>query len=276
MIRVENVAKRYGETTVLRDICFSAARGEWLGIIGPNGSGKSTLLHLLSGVEAATSGTIEVMGKDVASYSRKELSRILAVLQQDALPPIGYTVREVMEMGRFPFQNWLGQDSRDAEPLLSAITQRLNLDGIVHRTLDELSGGQRQRAALGKVMAQEPEVLLLDEPTTYLDIHYQIQFMDYVRSWQRECGLTVIAVLHDLNLAAQYCDRLLLLHEGKLLADGAPDEIIRKERIRQVFGVDPIVISHPLNRAPQILLQPEDGQQERTFGGGRDDVTSIH
>lgn len=257
MIRMEQIMKSYGDQPVLNNISFQVKKGSCLGIIGPNGSGKSTLLHLLSGVEKANAGQITIRGKDIGHYSRKELSRVLAVLQQDALPPVGYTVREVLEMGRYPFQNWLGKDTLDAEALLSVITEKLQLAPLLQRPLDELSGGQRQRVALGKVMAQQPELLLLDEPTTYLDIRYQVQFMDYVRKWQQEGGLTVVAVLHDLNLAAQYCDELLVLHEGKAAAFGTPDEIMEKRRLKQVFGTEPIIITHPVSGVPQILTQPE-------------------
>jgi iron complex transport system ATP-binding protein len=256
MIQVERLDKKFDGLLVLRDICFEVKPGEFLGIIGPNGSGKSTLLRLLSGVEPATAGNIKLQDKPIAAYSRKELARWLAVLQQDALPPIGFTVREVVEMGRYPFQNWLGEDTDDAAALVDAIIEKLDLGPLLERTIELLSGGERQRAALGKVMAQQPRLLMLDEPTTFLDIGYQIQMMDYIKAWQREASLTVIAVLHDLNLAAQYCSRLLVVHEGRLVAIGTPEEIIRSELIAQVYGTEPIVLKHPINQAPQILLQP--------------------
>jgi iron complex transport system ATP-binding protein len=258
MIRVEQISKHYDDQIVLQEIHFQVEHGMCLGIIGPNGSGKSTLLQLISGVEPMTSGHIFIRNEPIGQYSRKELSQQLAVLQQDGLPPLGYTVREVLEMGRFPFQNWMGKDRMDASELIEGIAEQLHLCTLLDRKLDELSGGQRQRVALGKVMVQQPEILLLDEPTTYLDIRYQLQFMDYVRKWQRECGLTIIAVLHDLNLAAQYCDQLLVLHEGKQVAIGTPNDIIEQERVAQVFGTEPIIIKHPVNGAPQILLQPQE------------------
>ncbi|MVO98957.1 ABC transporter ATP-binding protein [Paenibacillus lutrae] len=255
IIQVKHAAKAFDGTKVLRDINIEVAAGEFFGIIGPNGSGKSTLLRLISGVEPATEGQILLKGKDARGYPRRELARWLAVLQQDALPPLGYTVREVVEMGRFPFQSWLGTDRPDAGKLIDSIMLRLDLESLADRTVENLSGGQRQRVALAKVMAQEPRLLLLDEPTTFLDIGYQVQLMDYVSAWQREEGLTVVAVLHDLNLASQYCDRLLVVSEGQEVSTGTPDRVMNIEMIRSVYGTEPVVLKHPANGKPQILLK---------------------
>ncbi|NRF90266.1 ABC transporter ATP-binding protein [Paenibacillus frigoriresistens] len=256
MIKVENLSQSFREQQVLEDISFEIKQGEFLGIIGPNGSGKSTLLRLLSGIDPVKNGRVDLGGRLVSSYSRKELAKWLAVLQQDALPPVGFTVHEVVEMGRYPFQNWLGEEPADAEGLIDGIVRKLHLEPLIDRTIERLSGGERQRVSLAKVMAQQPRLLMLDEPTTFLDIGYQVQMMDYIKEWQRESELTVVAVLHDLNLAAQYCTRLMVVHNGKLAAIGTPDEIITSGLISEVYGTEPIVLQHPVNDAPQILLQP--------------------
>ncbi|OAS16958.1 ABC transporter ATP-binding protein [Paenibacillus oryzisoli] len=256
MIGVEGLYQSFREQQVLNNMSFEVGQGEFFGIIGPNGSGKSTLLRLLSGMDPVIHGKVCVNGNPISSYTRKELAKWLAVLQQDALPPVGFTVREVVEMGRYPFQNWLGEDSAESEGLIDAIITKLELDGLVDRTIERLSGGERQRVALAKVMAQQPSLLMLDEPTTFLDIGYQIQMMDYIRSWQQESELTVIAVLHDLNLAAQYCTRLMIVHEGRVVTIGTPAEIITSTQIADVYGTEPIVLKHPVSEVPQILLQP--------------------
>lgn len=256
MISFEGVHKTFDGTPVLNGVSFEVQPGEMLGVIGPNGGGKSTLLRLMSGVETPSSGSVRIDGKPVGQFGRKELARFLAVLQQDALPPVGFTVREVIEMGRYPYQNWLGEDERDAAGELDRIVERLGLAALAERTLEYLSGGERQRVALGKAMAQEPTLLLLDEPTTYLDIGYQVQMMDYIRGWQKSSGLTVVAVLHDLNIAAQYCDRLMVLHEGMAAAIGNPSDVLNVPMIERVYGTEPLIVPHPVSGVPQILLQP--------------------
>lgn len=255
MIEAIGAGKAYGGVTALHGLDWTVREGEWWGIIGPNGSGKSTLMRLLSGVERASSGMIRVRGRQVEDYGRKELSRMMAVLQQEGMMPVPYRVREVLEMGRHPYLNWLGQDPKEnVDVMIDGILEKLDLLDLADRHVDELSGGQRQRVALGQVMAQEPQILLLDEPTTFLDIHYQQQFMELVAEWRDEAGITVIAVLHDLNLAALYCDKLLVLRDGRAVSMGTPEDMLTSERIRSVYDVEPVIVAHPVYGAPQVLL----------------------
>lgn len=257
MIEVSGLTKRFSERVLFEQLEFSVRSGEFLGIIGPNGSGKSTLLQLLSGVDAEFEGNICLRGKPVQSYKRKELARWLAVLQQEALPLLGFSVREVIEMGRYPFQNWLGEEAEDPSSKIDRIMQMLDIAHLADEPLEQLSGGERQRVALAKVMAQEPELLFLDEPTTYLDIGHQVQMMDIVSRWRDESGLTVLAVLHDLNIAAQYCDRILLLHDRTIVKLDTPERVITPELIARVYGTEPLIAPHPVNKRPQILLNPK-------------------
>ncbi|MFD2370982.1 ABC transporter ATP-binding protein [Brevibacillus sp. GCM10020057] len=256
MIEVKSLHKAYHARAVVCGANFSVGAGEFFGIIGPNGSGKSTLLKLLSGVASADAGEILLGGKPIRSYARKELARIVAVLEQEALPPVGFRVREVLEMGRYPYQNWLGEEGEDSTVLIDDVVRMLGLSELQERKLDELSGGEKQRVALGKALVQKPQVLLLDEPTTYLDIGYQIQLMDIARSWQKNNQVTVVAVLHDLNLASLYCDRILLMHKGRQVSVGKSRDILRSSLIEQVYGIKPIVMEHPIHQLPQIMLQP--------------------
>ncbi|ADO55360.1 ABC transporter ATP-binding protein [Paenibacillus jamilae] len=255
-LEVAGLTRAYGKFHVLKNISWNVDEGAWWGIIGPNGSGKSTLLHLLSGVDQPTSGSVHIYGKKVGSYSRKELSQLVAVLQQEGIPPVGYTVREVIEMGRFPHQDWLGREKGvDVEAITDRVLARLSLTSLADRTLDRLSGGQRQRVALAKVMVQEPQVLLLDEPTTYLDLRYQLEFMELLAEWRQETGVTIIAVLHDLNLAAQFCDNLLVLKDGMVEGLGTSSDLLTEDRIRRVYGVEPVMLPHPDSGVPQLLLR---------------------
>ncbi|MCG7409977.1 ABC transporter ATP-binding protein [Paenibacillus sp. ACRRX] len=246
----------YGGRQVLHDVSLSVQAGEWLGIIGPNGSGKSTLLSLLSNAETPSKGAVSIYGKAVHAYKRKELSRLMAVLQQEALPPVHFTVRDIVEMGRFPYQSWFGSEREDSGLIVDHIMSKLQLEQIADRPLDRLSGGQRQRAALGKLMAQSPSIVLLDEPTTYLDIRYQVQFMDVIRDWQQDCGLTVVSVLHDLNLAALYCDRIMVMQEGVIAAEGTPQQLMTTELLQHVFDTKTVIVPHPDCSRPQVLVCP--------------------
>ncbi|WP_426449195.1 ABC transporter ATP-binding protein [Paenibacillus sp. S-38] len=254
---IKELGKSFGARTVLQGIDLEVRAGEWLGILGPNGSGKSTLLHMLSGVETPDRGGIELEGRPLAGYSRRELARLLAVLPQDALPPLGFTVREIVEMGRYPYQNWLGDEKEDRSALVERILSWLKLEELQERTVDALSGGERQRVALGRALAQEPKLLLLDEPTTFLDIGYQLEMLERIDRWKEECGMTVVSVLHDLNLASMFCDRLLLLHEGRIRGIGTPEEVLQPEGLEQVYGTRPYVLPHPDGGVPQILLGRE-------------------
>ncbi|AZN40940.1 heme ABC transporter ATP-binding protein [Paenibacillus albus] len=256
MMIVEQVSKRIGTRNLVQEISFNVEKGRMYGIIGPNGAGKTTLLQLLSGMEAPTSGEVLLQGQAIASIKRKELAKRVAVLQQGGIPAAAFTVREVVQMGRFPFQNWLGEERSDSEQLIHDAIETMGLTAIAHRQVDQLSGGERQRVALAKVMVQEPELLLLDEPTTYLDIGYQVQLLDTVKRWQQDRQLTVIAVLHDLNLAAHYCDELLVLHEGRMAAYGPPSGIMKPELILGVFGAKAVILPHPETGVPQLLLAP--------------------
>ena len=258
VLKVKDVSHAYGSQQVLHQVSFEVRRGEWVGVIGPNGSGKSTLLSLLSYAESPQEGSIQLFGKPIQSYKRKPLSRMMAVHQQDVLPDVHFTVRDIVEMGRFPYQSWFGSEREDSGDYLEQIMEQLQLTDIADRPLNELSGGQRQRASLGKLMAQSPSIVLLDEPTTYLDIHYQVQFMNIIREWQQECGLTVVSVLHDLNIAALYCDRMLVMHRGEIYRDGTPDEVVTPELMKDIFHTESVIVPHPECGRPQLLIKTGD------------------
>lgn len=244
---------------VLHEVSFRFQAGGMYGIIGPNGAGKSTLLSLIAGTALPDAGELRLGGKPAAQWTRKELARHVAVLQQGGLTPVGFTVKEVVGMGRFPYQNWMGEEKRDSAPLVERILALTGLSDMADRQIDRLSGGERQRVALAKVMVQEPRLLLLDEPTTYLDIGYQLQLLDTVKQWQREQGITVVAVLHDLNLAAQYCEELYVLRSGRIEASGPPEAVVNAELVERVYGARSVVVRHPVSGVPQLLLHPQSG-----------------
>ena len=252
---LEAVALRfaYGGRTVLHDLSLRVASGEFVGLLGPNGSGKSTLLRLLAGLLRPAAGEVRFAGRPVSEYSRRELARRVAVVAQEPVLPEGFTVAELVLLGRTPhlraFQPEGPADFAAARRAL-AVVDCLDL---AERRLGELSGGERQRAALARALAQEPELLLLDEPTTHLDLAHQQAMLAALARLNCEAGLTVLAIFHDLNLAAASCARLVVLREGRLVADGPPESVITPDLIGQVYGLDAQVIAHPRTGRPVVL-----------------------
>lgn len=255
MLEVENLSYRIQQKTILEGISFHVQKGETLGIIGPNGSGKSTLLKLLSRLDSPDEGKIVLQGKALSQYKGRKLARKIAVVTQDGIAPLPLTVQEAIEMGRYPYQSFWQKESTEDYHVVERVMAQTKVTGLKDKALDELSGGERQRVAIACSFAQEPELLLLDEPTTFLDIGYQLAILTMVKSWQQETGGTTIMVLHDLNLAAQYCNRLLLMEKGKMIHVGLVEEILESELLSKVYGTRPLIINHPNLGIPQILLE---------------------
>jgi iron complex transport system ATP-binding protein len=254
MLEVQDLCYGIQQKRILDRISFHVITGETLGIIGPNGSGKSTLLKLLSRLYSPDEGKIMLQGKPLSFYSGRKLARKVAVVTQEGISPLPITVQEAVEMGRYPYHSFWTKESIEDSLIVERVLEQTRLLELKEKPLDELSGGERQRVAIACSFSQEPELLLLDEPTTFLDIGYQLAILNMVKSWQQETKGTAIMVLHDLNLAAQYCDRLLLMEKGKMIHIGHVEEIIESELLSGVYGTRPIVINHPNLGIPQILL----------------------
>ena len=254
MITMKSLSYRYESAHIFQDLNYSFTSNQFYGIIGPNGAGKSTLLQLIAGIRKPSTGSVIFQEQPMHHFSRKIIAKKIAVLQQGGLPPLGFTVREVIEMGRFPYQSWVGVEKENTNKIIEDAIQLTGLTNLIDRRLDQLSGGERQRVALAKLIVQQPEIILLDEPTTYLDIGYQQIIMDVVKSWQQQQKLLVIAVMHDLNLSALYCDQLLALHNGQIIASGKPQYVLTAERMKQMYNASTVIIQHPINESPQLLL----------------------
>lgn len=254
MLQVQNISYSLQNKPFLSGIHFHVKRGETLGIIGPNGSGKSTLIKLMSRLFLPDEGQILLDGQPLSRFRGKSLARKLAVVSQEGVATLPITVQEAVEMGRYPYYSFWHRDGNQDEEIVQQVMEKTGLSPLKNKSLDELSGGERQRVAIACAFAQEPEILLLDEPTTFLDIGYQLAILNLVRTWQKETGGTAIMVLHDLNLAAQYCDRLLLMEKGKVVQLGEAREIIDSELLSMVYGTRPVIIDHPNLGIPQILL----------------------
>lgn len=246
-IETQHLAGGYGTKPVVRDINLALQTGEWLSLVGANGSGKSTFLKLLCRILNPTGGVVLLDGKAVRDLPPNVVAQKMAILPQQPTIPAGLSVYQLVSLGRTPHQPWWRWelDAQDRQKVDEAIAQT-RLEDYRDRLVTQLSGGERQRAFLALALAQDPKVLLLDEPTTYLDINYQLQLLELLKRLNEEQKLTIITVLHDINLAARYSDRLALLKGGSLYTVGKPAEVLIPETIAQVFGVRVAVIKTPV------------------------------
>ncbi|WP_020389809.1 ABC transporter ATP-binding protein [Kribbella catacumbae] len=233
---------------VLTGVDLEVRSGEVLGLLGPNGSGKSTLLRTVYRAIRPHGGAVEVGGLDVWSSTTREVARRCAVLTQDHATEVELSVLDLVLLGRIPHRTLIRRSDRDDEALARDCLDRVDAAHLTDRMLPTLSGGERQRVLLARALAQQPKVLLLDEPTNHLDISHQLELLSLVR----RLGVTAVIALHDLTLAAAYCDRLALLDLGQLVAVGPPDEVLTPERVRDVYGVACDVLVHP--RTGRLLL----------------------
>jgi iron complex transport system ATP-binding protein len=244
----------YRHRPVLRDISFAARPGELVGLIGPNGSGKSTILKTMSRIIAPLAGTVLVDRRDLGGIGRQDLARLVGVVPQLPLLPSTFSAFEIVLMGRNPHLGLFQHESRRDYDLARDAMEKTGTFHLAGRHINELSGGEIQAILIARVLVQETDSILLDEPTANLDIGRQIEVMDLIARLCREQKLTVIAAIHDLNLAAQYCSRLLLISQGQLYAEGTPAEVITDENITAVYGAGNTVFTHPVNGLPTVLI----------------------
>jgi iron complex transport system ATP-binding protein len=253
-LEMQNASLGYNHRPVVQDITLKALPGELVGLIGPNGSGKSTIIKALSRVIQPLSGRILLGGRDMTEIPRRELARLVGVVPQMPLLPSAFTAFEIVLMGRNPHLGLLqSEGQRDWAIAWQAMT-RTATQSLASRRVNELSGGEIQCLLIARVLVQETSVILLDEPTANLDIGRQVEILDLIKKLCVENNLTVLAALHDLNLAAQYCNRLLLINEGRIHAEGTPSEVITNRNIREVYGANNCVYTHPINGLPTVLL----------------------
>jgi len=246
----------YYNGLVLKDLSLSLAGGSMTGLIGPNGSGKTTLIKVLCGLLRPKRGQVLLHGQELARLPRKEIARKIAWVPQDLVVPFDFTAYEMVMLGRTPYvQHLRGITARDR----AAVEQVLALtdtESLAHRPFSELSGGEQQRVIIAMALAQEPQILLLDEPVVHLDVNHQIEVLQLIRRLNSEAEVTVLATMHDLNLASLYFDRLTLLNRGQVVVSGTPNEVLSEDLIRRVFRAEVQVQQHPLQAKPQLVLLP--------------------
>lgn len=257
LLSAEKISFAYGGAPTLTDINFALECGALRALLGPNGSGKTTLLKILTGILPPAHGAVKYQGADLKTLTRREIAKRIALVPQELNLQFGFTVRQMVMLGRTPHVSALGGPSQHDRAVVERVMDMTEIREMQARVITELSGGEQQRVVIAMALAQEPQVLLLDEPTVHLDINHQIEILDLVRKLNRERGLTVLATMHDLNLAALYFDDLVLLERGKIVAQGTPPEVLNAERIREVFNANVLVQAHPARAdAPQVILLP--------------------
>ena len=247
----------YGPLPVLQDVSFSIPRGEFFIIIGPNGSGKTTLLKILSAIMPFQRGNLEVAGIPVAKYSRRSLARIMALVPQSVPEDLPFTVRELILMARSPRMGLLGlEGDRDIQMAEEAMAFT-GVETLADRKMDQLSGGERQRTFIARAICQEPQIILLDEPTAALDLAHQVRVMDLMETLRAEKGLTIVMVSHDINLAAMYGSRLMLLKGGRIVKMGLPAEVLTFKTLEEAYECPLLVDESPLGNFQRVTLVPK-------------------
>ncbi len=259
MLNIQALTVRYGPTEALRGVSLRVDAGEVVALIGPNGAGKSTLIRAVSGVLPIAHGRVTLDGRDLPTLSPRERAQRIAVVPQARHLPPAFTVYQTVMLGRTPYLPWSGRPSaHDREQVRHALA-RTSLAGLANRRIETLSGGEQQRVLLARALAQEPQALLLDEPTTYLDLEHQTTFLKLVRALAHQQGWAVLMALHDLNQVGLYADRVALLVGGRLLTMGSPAEVLTADWLRRAFHTPVQVIPHPKTATPLVLPVVEEG-----------------
>ncbi len=254
MIELDDVSLGYNHKAVLHNVSMKVAPGQILGLVGPNGSGKSTLIKGMTGVIDLFSGHIFIDGHDIVTIKPDKLARIVATVPQSPAMPGAFTAFEVVLMGRTPHLGLLRYEGGKDLAIAWQAMEATHTQSFAERRVSEISGGERQRLVIARALTQQPKAMLLDEPTANLDIKHQVEILNLVKSLCLEQSLTVVIALHDLNLAAQYCDWMVMLNGGKVYAEGTPLDILTATNIKRVYGAEVCVYPHPVNKLPTTLI----------------------
>ena len=253
MLHVRDLTVSYGAATIIDGLVLDVPRGGVTTIVGPNGCGKSTLLRAVAGLIPRERGEVVLDGRNTAEMKRREIARTLAVLPQTPVAPDGLTVRDLVGRGRHPHQTWLRQTSGNDRAMVDEVMELTQVAEFAERPLERLSGGQRQRAWIAMVLAQDTPLVLLDEPTTYLDLSHSVELLALIRRLADDMGRTVVMVLHDLNLAARFSDQLVVMKGGEVQAAGTPAEVVSEQLLADVFSLPAVVAEDPVAGGPLIV-----------------------
>ncbi|MBX3084523.1 MAG: ABC transporter ATP-binding protein [Anaerolineae bacterium] len=252
-LNADNLTLAYENATIINGLSLTIANGSITALVGPNGCGKSTLLRGISRLLKPRTGSVMLDSQDIWKLPTKELAKRLGILPQNPVAPEGLTVHELVAQGRYPHQSWLQQWSAYDEQVTNEALQITSMTEFADRPVDTLSGGQRQRAWIAMALAQDSDLLLLDEPTTFLDLAYQLDVLDLLTELNQERGKTIVMVLHDLNHACHYADHLIAMVKGSIVAQGTPSKVVTEQMVRDVFGVNCTIIPDPVTGTPLVV-----------------------
>ena len=253
ILQIRDLNFAYRDDPVLRNISLGLGPSEFIGIIGPNGAGKSTLIKHMAGVLATGENRIYLEGTSLWSIPRRKLARTIAYLPQEVELVFSFSVEDVLRMGRYPYSQGIGIFTKEDQEILDNVSRMLEIGSFRGRSFADLSGGEKQRILIASALAQEPKLVLLDEPTSALDLHHQLAIYRILQKLQMNNGLTVVVVTHDINLAAQFCTRMILMDKGEIIGDGTPDKVLQFQILQDVFGVKVYIDINPMTKSLYIL-----------------------
>jgi iron complex transport system ATP-binding protein len=256
-IKTNDLSHFFGDNEVLKKLSLVIPKGDFFIIIGPNGSGKTTLMKVIAGLLKHRSGQLEILGRSIEDYTRKELAQTISFVSQMASVDFPFTATEVVLMGRSPYMGMLGVEDQNDLAITQQAIRFTGIEHIAHRKMDQLSGGEQQRVFIARAVCQEPDIILLDEPTASLDLAHQIRIMDLMERLKEERGVTVVMVSHDVNLAAMYGDHLLLLNHGRIECQGRPDDVLTFQVLEDVYKCTILVDQSPLGKIPRVTVVPQ-------------------
>ncbi len=257
ILDIRNISLNYRNKIILSDVSCEVKRGEFFVIIGPNGAGKTSLLKILAGLQKAQQGSVLIKGKNISAYTRRSLSKTMAIVPQQIEIGFPFSVTETVIMGRTPHLGILGMESEKDFAIAQEAMAFTEVTHLAERKLFQLSGGELQRVIIARAICQQPDIILLDEPTTALDPAHQLKIMDLMEKFRREHGTTIIMVSHDLNLASMYSDRLLLLKEGRVVKTGTPKTVLHKKLLEESYGCEMEIDESPLGQVARVTPVPD-------------------
>lgn len=249
----ENINAGYSERNILNNVSLRIPAGKISVLIGSNGCGKSTLLRVLAGFLIPTSGQVRLDGKQLKKYSAKQVAQILAILPQQSSAPVGLKVIDLVSQGRFPHHFVFSRFNKQDEDAVLEAMEMVGITDLAKRDVSGLSGGQNQRVWIALALAQQTDIIFLDEPTTFLDMTYQVEILDLLSDLNKRFGKTIVVILHDINLAARYADRLFALKDGMLIEEGDPGKVVKKDLIKEVFGLNSVIVEDPIAHSPVVV-----------------------